>query len=72
MAISQEDEFEQLWRERTAETEDEVIALAVSFSICQMLLGLILWKCSPNVKTIISVSGENIVESTISQLGAGH
>ena len=41
MRISQEDEFEQLWRERTAETEDEVIELAVSFSICQMLLGFV-------------------------------
>ena len=35
---SQEDEFEEIWRERMAETEDEVIALAVSFSIVQMLL----------------------------------
>ena len=35
---SQEDEFEAIWRERTAETEDEVISLAVSFSIAQMLL----------------------------------
>ena len=35
---SQEDEFEAIWRERTAETEDEVISLAVSFSIVQMLL----------------------------------
>ncbi|CAL1171756.1 unnamed protein product [Cladocopium goreaui] len=37
MRDGQEDEFEELWRERTAETEDEVIALAVSFSIAQML-----------------------------------
>lgn len=36
----QEDEFESIWRERTAETEDEVISLAVSFSVVQMLLDL--------------------------------
>lgn len=37
MRDGEEDEFEEIWRERTAETEDEVIALAVSFSIVQML-----------------------------------
>jgi len=37
MRDGEEDEFEAIWRERTAETEDEVISLAVSFSIVQML-----------------------------------
>jgi len=37
MRDGEEDEFEEIWRERVAETEDEVIALAVSFSIVQML-----------------------------------
>mmetsp|Transcript_30040 Transcript_30040/g.48452 ORF Transcript_30040/g.48452 Transcript_30040/m.48452 type:complete len:499 (+) Transcript_30040:2-1498(+) len=37
MRDGEEDEFEEIWHERVAETEDEVIALAVSFSIVQML-----------------------------------
>jgi len=36
MADGVEDEFEALWRHRAAETEDEVISLAVSFVVVQM------------------------------------
>lgn len=37
MADGEEDEFEALWAEYAAETEDEVISLAVSFLVVQML-----------------------------------
>lgn len=37
MADGEEDEFEALWGERVAETEDEVIALTVSFLLVQVL-----------------------------------
>jgi len=37
MADGEEDEYEELWGERVAETEDEVISLAVSFLSVQML-----------------------------------
>ena len=47
---SQEDEFEAIWRERTAETEDEVISLAVSFSIVQMLLA----PCGPKGEELLN------------------
>lgn len=37
MADGEEDEYEELWGERVAETEDEVISLAVSFLSVQIL-----------------------------------
>lgn len=37
MADGEEDEFEMLWGEYTTETEDEVISLAISFLVVQML-----------------------------------
>ena len=39
MADGEEDEYEVIWGECVAETEDEVISLSVSFLIVQVLLG---------------------------------
>ena len=39
MADGEEDEYEEIWGECVAETEDEVISLSVSFLIAQVLLG---------------------------------
>ena len=39
MADGEEDEYEEIWGECAAETEDEVISLSVSFLIAQVLLG---------------------------------